>query len=261
MAVFRVTSRTWIPAAAKATVRYIKHAHRRQEEQSDKPRQLFGRDGEPLTKAQAYRMIDKAGRNTTFFRIALSPDRKGEDTYKDLDLQALTEVTMMQLQDLFPNQNISYIAAVHMNTDNRHVHILAMIKAKRIPKQDLMRLINTATDAAKAQRRLLDQDRSPAPAPSPNQPVAPRGRQPQRAVSMPSPKDWNSSPLRQETQVMLARQGPSCPNCGPGQEMERRGRRFLCPACGLRMTRGYGLSVTIQQGPGLELSLEGVGET
>src|SRR5215213_1989873 len=125
MAVSRVTSRTWIPAAAKATVRYIKHAHRRQEEQSDKPRQLFGRDGEPLTKAQAYRMIDRAGRNTTSFRIALSPDRKGEDTYKDLDLQALTEVTMMQLQDLFPNQNISYIAGIHTNTDNRHVHILA----------------------------------------------------------------------------------------------------------------------------------------
>src|SRR4051812_1742422 len=161
MAVFRVTSRTWTPAAAKATVRYIKHAHRRQEEQSDKPRQLFGRDGEPLTKAQAYRMIDKAGRNTTFFRIALSPDRKGEDTYKDLDLQALTEVTMMQLQDLFPNQNISYIAGIHTNTDNRHVHILAMIKAKRIPKQDLTRLIQTATETAKAQRRLLDQDRWP----------------------------------------------------------------------------------------------------
>src|SRR5215212_5338507 len=164
MAVFRVTSRTWIREAAKATVRYIKHAHRRQEEQSGKPRQLFGPDGEPLTKAQAYRMIDKAGRNTTFFRIALSPDRKGEDNFKDLDLHALTEVTMMQLQEIFPNQNISYIAAIHTNTDNRHVHILAMIKAKRIPTPDLMRLIQTATQAAKAQRRLLDQDRSPAPA-------------------------------------------------------------------------------------------------
>ena len=69
MAVFRITSRTWTPDAAKATVRYIKHAHRRQEEQSDKPRQLFGRDGEPLTKAQAYRLIDRAGRSTTFFEL------------------------------------------------------------------------------------------------------------------------------------------------------------------------------------------------
>src|ERR671929_1966089 len=132
MAGSRITSRTWTPEPARATVRYIKHAHRRQEEQSEKPRQLFGRDGEPLTKAQAYRLIDRAGRNTTFFRIALSPDRKREDIYKDLDLKALTEVTMMQLQELFPNQNISYIAAVHTNTDNRHVHILALIKAKRI---------------------------------------------------------------------------------------------------------------------------------
>src|SRR5919205_2178935 len=191
MAVFRVTSRTWTPEAAKATVRCIKHAHRRQEEQSDKPRQLFGRDGEPLTKAQAYRMIDKTGRNTTFFRIALSPDRKGEDNFKDLDLTALTEVTMMQLQELFPNQNISYIAAVHTNTDNRHVHILALIKAKRIPKQDLRLLIKTATEAARAQRRLLDQDRSPAPAPSPKSLGVPGGRRPQRAVSMPSARNGN----------------------------------------------------------------------
>src|SRR5918911_1221152 len=204
MAVFRIPSRTWTPDAAKATVRYIKHAHRRQEEKPDKPRQLFGRDGEPLTKAQAYRLIDRAGKNTTFFRIALSPDRKGEDNFKDLDLTALTEITMMQLQDLFPNQNISYIAAVHTNTDNRHVHILALIKAKRIPKQDLMRLINTATEAARAQRRLLDQDRSPAPAPSPKRLVVPGGRQPQRGVYVPSARNANSSPLRQETQTMLA---------------------------------------------------------
>jgi tRNA(Ile2) C34 agmatinyltransferase TiaS len=60
---------------------------------------------------------------------------------------------------------------------------------------------------------------------------------------------------------MPANPRPSCPNCGPGQEMERRGRGFVCPSCGLRMTRSYGLGVTIKQGPVLELSLEGVGET
>src|ERR1700730_7624748 len=156
MAVFRITSRTWIRQAAKATVKYLAHAHRREEEPTGKPRQLFGRDGEPLSKSQAYRLIDRAGKGTTFFRIALSPDRKQEDIKKDLDLRTLTDVTMMQLQERFPNQNISSIAAVHTNTDNRHVHILALIKAKRIAEKDLSLLIRTATTEAKHQRRTLD---------------------------------------------------------------------------------------------------------
>jgi hypothetical protein len=81
---------------------------------------------------------------------------------KELDLRTLTEITMMQLQDRFPNQDISYIAAIHTNTDNRHVHILAMLPVKRIPKKDLMLLIETATAAARAQRRLLDRELAPS---------------------------------------------------------------------------------------------------
>src|SRR3954447_20367098 len=119
MAIFRVTSRTWVRAAAKASVRYI--VHRRERDEKTQTRKLFGKDGEELTKYQAYRMIDKAAGNTTFFRLIISPDRKNEDAKQDLNLKTLTEMTMMQLQDRFPNQNIGYVAAVHTNTDNRHV--------------------------------------------------------------------------------------------------------------------------------------------
>jgi ribosomal protein S27AE len=261
MAVFRITSRTWNRHAAKATIKYIAYAHRRQEEPTGKPRQLFGRDGEPLTKAQAYRMIDKARGNTTFFRIALSPDRKGEDNNRDLDLSALTDITMMQLQHLFPNQTIPYIAAIHTNTDNRHVHILAMVPVTRIPKKDLSLLIRTATQEALAQRRLLDRDIGPSPVRSLQPRSALPGHYPRQAASVPASKSrFSGRTLKRANTVMPARRGPSCPNCGPSQEMERYGRRFECLSCGLRLKR-TGLGIEITKGPDLELSLEGVGET
>jgi hypothetical protein len=261
MAVFRITSRTWTPQAAKATVRYIKHAHRREEEPTGKPRQLFGRDGEPLSKNQAYRLIDRAGKGTTFFRIALSPDRKQEDVKKDLDLRTLTDVTMMQLQERFPNQDISYIAAVHRNTDNRHVHILAMLKAKRISKKDLTLLIRTATAEAKRQRRQLDRDTGLSPVRSPQRHETSRRQSPQLPTHALASRGWKSRSLTREPTSLPATWVPRCPNCGPGSEMERRGRRFICPNCGLRLTRGYGFGMQMQKGPGRELSLEGVGET
>jgi ribosomal protein S27AE len=259
MAIFRVTSRTWTRPAAKATVRYIAHAHRREKEGTGRPRQLFGRDGEALTKCEAYRMIDQARGDTTFFRLVISPNRKTEDQDKRLDLKTLTENTMMQLQDRFPNQNISYIAAVHTNTDNRHVHILALIRAKRIPQQDLRALISTATNEARVQRQELDGGISLSST-SPTTAVAARRTEPQRAAKAGHSRYWEFSTLKKESQARPIRMGPSCPNCGPSHEMERRGRRFECPSCGLRL-RQTGLGIEIIRSPVLELSLEGVGET
>jgi len=255
MAIFRVTSRTWNRQAAKATVRYI--THRREKDEKTQIRELFGRDGEELTKYQAYRMIDKAKGNTTFFRMVISPDRKTEDTNQDLNLKTLTENTMMQLQDRFPNQNISYIAAVHTNTGNRHVHILALIQAKRIPKKDLNLLRATATSEARQQRQELDGDIAPFRSAQPTVPTR-RPQFQQSAYAMNSiPR--RTGTLQKEPQVSLARTGPSCPNCGPFHEMERYGRRFECPSCGLRLSR-TSIGIEIDPGPGLELSLEGVGE-
>ena len=153
MAIVRVTSRTRLRQAAKATIRYI--AHRRDRDGKNLTRTLFGHDGEALSKPQAYRLIDRASRKTTFFRIVISPDRKAEDTRRDLDLRNLTELTMQQLQDRFPGQNIAYIGAIHANhSANRHVHILALIEARRIPVADLKLLRDAATQ------------RSPRPAPA-----------------------------------------------------------------------------------------------
>src|SRR3712207_9407269 len=81
--------------AAKAYVRYISHRPGKDGERTT--RELFGMDG-GLSRLQAYRMIDRGGRGTRFYRIALSPDPRREDQLKDLDLREITEQTMMQLQ-------------------------------------------------------------------------------------------------------------------------------------------------------------------
>jgi hypothetical protein len=40
--------------------------------------------------------------------------------------------------------------------------------------------------------------------------------------------------------------------------MERSGRLFECPTCGMAVSRSYGLGLEIERGTGLELSLEEV---
>ena len=290
MAVFKVTSRTGNRQAAKASVRYIENAHRREEDKNAPPRYLFGRDGERLTRYQAYRMMDKAPWGTTIFRIALSPDRKLEDINKDLNLQELTETTMMHLQSIFPKHAIPFVAAIHTNTDDRHVHILALLPVKRIPKAQLIRLIEIATNEARRQRAVLDKSlartapRQDIPQNRPTSKAAlektemrqtswlvvGRGKQALQTVDrvtsskswrqtpqgIPA-RDWISSPLKFETAAMYADPtARTCPNCGPNHEMERYGRRYECPSCGLRL-RGSGLSLEIISRSGLELELEG----
>jgi hypothetical protein len=192
--------------------------------------------------------------------MIISPDRKNEDVNQDLDLKTLTEITMMQLQDRFRSHNIRYVAAMHTNTDNRHVHILALIQAKRIPKKDLSLLIATATNEARQQRHALDRDISPSPTPIGSAAAHPGSPRTQQAATATMSWSRKTGTNRQEKSVRVGRMGPSCPNCGPFQQMERYGRRFECLSCGLRL-RKTGLGIEISRGPGLELSLEGVGET
>jgi hypothetical protein len=262
MAVFRVTSRTWTRPAAKATVRYIAHAHRREIERPGEPRKLFGRDGEELTKYQAYRLIDRAKGNTTFFRLVISPDRKKEDQDKRLDLKTLTENTMMLLQDRFPHQTIPFVAAIHTNTDNRHVHVLALVPAKRLPQKVLTVLTETATNEARLQRQELDRDITPSSTGTRSARVGHTDRiAPRQVASASVSRSRISGSIKREPRVQLGRLGPSCPNCGPWQEMERRGRQFECLSCGLRLKRSARLGAEIVHAPSLELSLEGVRET
>jgi len=72
----------------KASLRYI--THRPGEDNKRMYRELFGHNGF-MTKDQAYRMFDEAKKGTLFFRLVISPDAKREDTYKDLNMQAIAK--------------------------------------------------------------------------------------------------------------------------------------------------------------------------
>jgi hypothetical protein len=207
-------------------------------------------------------MIDRAKGNTTFFRLVISPDRKKEDQDKRLDLKTLTENTMMLLQDKFPHQTIPFVAAIHTNTDNRHIHILALVPAKRLPQKVLTVLTETATNEARLQRQELDREIvQSSPAAPPARAPHIRRKAPQQNATAIASMSRKTGSIKREPRVQLGRMGPSCPNCGPWQEMERRGRQFECLSCGLRLKRSARLGAEIIHAPSLQLSLEGVGET
>src|SRR5512132_1842498 len=152
MAVVRITSFTRSRGAAKASVRYI--THRPGKDGGITSRTLYGIDGE-VSKQDAYRMIDEAKKGSVFFRIVISPDKQTEDTRADLYLWQLTEQTMLTLEERL-ELHVPFIAAEHDDhSGNRHVHLLALAKA-RIEKQDLKALRESATEAALLQRQERD---------------------------------------------------------------------------------------------------------
>src|ERR1700730_9450575 len=95
MAIVKATY-TKSSAGAKASIRYIEHRPGKDGEKLT--RTLFGIDG-LMGRWQAYRMIDKAEQGSFFYRFALSPDPKSEDTERDLFLREITEQTMRLLED------------------------------------------------------------------------------------------------------------------------------------------------------------------
>jgi ribosomal protein S27AE len=244
MAVFKANY-TRSRGAAKAYIRYITHRPGIDGERTT--RELFGADGR-LTKLQAYRTIDYGRRKTVFYRLVVSPDPKGEDGGKDLDLREVTEQTMMQLQDRFGGTNIQFLAAIHADhTSKRHVHILALVPG-RLKKSDLQALRGAATESSRSQRQ--DRDRHLAAESQRNH----RPRTPVRVSGSRGAFEKSGS-----GSVRPLRQGPTCPNCGPGSEMEQRGRLFECANCGLAARRSFSQGMEIVKHPGLELALEEVG--
>jgi hypothetical protein len=236
MAVVKV-SFTRSRGAAKAYVKYITHRPGKDGERTR--RKLFDLEGQ-LTKRQAYKMINQGGRRTVFYRIVISPDPKGEDTLKDLDLREMTEQTMMQLQDRLKGTTIQFLAAIHADhTTKRHIHVLALVPG-RLRREDLDALRTAATDAALAQRQDRDQHLDHTRVPKARQ-------RPTRRLSrsLAWQQDRPSKPLRAP---------PACPNCGPGSEMDRRGRFYECAICGLCVTRSVHQGLGSEQEGGLGVS-------
>src|SRR5690349_20498482 len=121
----KVTSYTKVRKAAKATIRYIMHRPNRERERVS--RSLFGDEG-LIDKNLAYDAIDDMPRGSVFFRVAISPDPRREDTNKDLDLPWLTQVAMSYMKEHLEanisfKSNIQFFAAEHGDqSEVRHIN-------------------------------------------------------------------------------------------------------------------------------------------
>src|SRR5918999_3307509 len=137
---------------AKASIRYIEH---RPGKDGDKiTRNLFGIDG-LMGRDQAYRLIDEAEEGSFFYRFALNPDPKLEDTKRDLHLRDMTEKTMQTLMARL-KQEVAWVAAEHDDhAPNRHVHVVAVVKRK-LHTRDFQAMRQRATEAALFQRKERD---------------------------------------------------------------------------------------------------------
>lgn len=144
-------------ARAKATIRYI--THRRDRDGNKITRDLFGFEGF-LDKQSAYRMIDEAPqKGRYYYRMILSPDPRREDSYRDLDLQALTRATMLKLEERVGTP-IQFIAAIHDDhSPHRHVHTVVILNGRRLTRADFASLRAHARNRALTQRRFKDRVR------------------------------------------------------------------------------------------------------
>jgi putative transposase-like DNA-binding protein len=146
-------------AGAKASIRYIEHRPGKDGAKITRP--LFGIDG-LMGRDQAYRLINEAGEGSFFYRFALSPDPKLEDTKRDLYLREVTEKTMQTLMARL-KQEVAWVAAEHDDhAPNRHVHVVAVVPGKLYP-QDFQAMLQRATEAALFQRKERDLAREQQP--------------------------------------------------------------------------------------------------
>ena len=141
-------------AKAKDTVRYIQHRTGKDNERVMRP--LFTNDG-PMTRLEAYQFIDEAPKGTHLYTVILSPDPKTEGIYNDLDMRALTTITMQTIEEIVGTPVI-WVAAVHDDhTDKNHVHALASVN-RRLDTPELNRIREATTQACLEQRKELDRN-------------------------------------------------------------------------------------------------------
>lgn len=270
MAIAKLTF-TKIRAGAKASLRY--YVHRYEEKGERITRTIFDRDGK-VSKYYASRMIDKAPKGTTFFRLIISPDRKTEDLGRRLNMREVTDQTMRDLKRILGTKEaIEYLGIEHTNTKNRHVHAMFFVQG-RIGREALAELRKSATAASRTEDGERQQ-RKPE-----HQVDRPHGRKPWilyrsggLSVSR-TGRIWvNPIYLKQKEQTPEqtrvneeqktrpasrtrgnAKAERLCPNCR-GSILVPRGRFLQCANCGMAVNRRRGLSFDAPKQRGRELSL------
>ena len=253
MAIFCVTSNTKRTDLAKKSIRYI--VHRRNQEQTTITRTLYDKYG-ITDKYAAYEAIDKAGERgkLTVFRTVISPDPRTEDVNRDLDLRLLTEATMQRLQLRLTDKFLQYFAAIHTDhSNNRHIHVILLLKTGRLSKADLGAFRTAAAGNAREQRRLLDRTQEATQAMEEGQPAATAQvifrsqttRQPVRQ------QVFEERPL--DSAGGSPRHNPTCASCGWSQEMRRLTKTlYHCTSC-VRIVEDQGIGMEVVREPSLEL--------
>lgn len=137
---------------AKATIRY--NQNRRGKDGEKITRQMYGWDGK-IERLEAYKMMDEAPKGSYFYRLIINPDPVKEDTYKDIYTWKLAEKLARGLE-LRVGQPVPFVAATHADHKPlRHVHLVAIVPRK-LDREDLKFLRDSATEAALEQRRERD---------------------------------------------------------------------------------------------------------
>jgi len=142
-------------AKAKDNVRYIQHRAGKDKERVMRP--LFTSEG-PMTRLEAYEIVDEAPKGTHFYMVIINPDPEKEDTYKDLDMRQIA-ITTMQTIAAIVDTPVIWVAAVHDDhTDKNHVHALAALP-RRLEKPELNHIREETTYTCLEQRRELNRSR------------------------------------------------------------------------------------------------------
>src|SRR3954466_10376313 len=103
-------------------------------------------------------MIDESDERSLFYRFVFSPNPKGADQRRDLDMRDLTIQTMHALEEKVRGP-ILWVAAVHADhAPHRHIHVVAVVP-KRLFVKDFQHLRARANQACREQRRFLDPGR------------------------------------------------------------------------------------------------------
>jgi len=112
----------WADAKIKSQVQHLKSSFRTGERREEE-RTLFDAHGTVADVAAARAILTAAiGPKVVFHRLVLSPGRRA-GLVRLIDLHTCTRLVLMDLgHDL--GQRLVWVAAVHRNTDEPHVHVL-----------------------------------------------------------------------------------------------------------------------------------------
>jgi len=118
----------WAAQKIEDQVDHLKGSFRPGEAREE--RTLFDAYGDVADRATARATVTAAiGPKVVFHRLVLSPGRRAE-VVRPLDLRTWTRLLLMDLgHDL--GQRLVWVAAVHRNTDDPHIHVLLAGAAKR----------------------------------------------------------------------------------------------------------------------------------